>query len=61
MLFYFFPTWDRLLRLLADWTIWPLVGRDVVQMTTGTAPGFDVHANLFQPGESACAGSPPSR
>ena len=35
MLFYFFPTWDRRLRLLADWSIWPLVGRDIVQLGRG--------------------------
>ena len=32
VLFAIFPSWDRRLRLLADWSIWPLVGRDIVQM-----------------------------
>jgi len=52
MLFYFFPSWDRRLHLLADWTIWPFVGRDTVQMVPGRGAAFDVHQNLFQPGET---------
>ena len=29
---YAIPSWDRRFRLLADWLIWPFVGRDIVQM-----------------------------
>ena len=32
------PTWDRRLRILADWIIWPIVGRDVVQMGPRSRP-----------------------
>ena len=32
ILLYYLPTWDRRLRLLADWLIWPVVGRDVVEL-----------------------------
>ena len=30
LLTYYFPSWDRRLRLFADWLIWPVVGRDIV-------------------------------
>jgi hypothetical protein len=51
MLFYFFPTWDRRLRLLADWTIWPLVGRDVVWMWRDHGRDYDVRHHVYQAGE----------
>jgi NADH:ubiquinone reductase (H+-translocating) len=51
MLFYYFPTWDRRLRLLSDWAIWPLVGRDIVQFLPGDRSSFDVRENVFQAGE----------
>jgi hypothetical protein len=50
MLFYFFPTWDRRLRLLADWSIWPLVGRDIVQLSRGDAGKYEIHPEVYQPG-----------
>lgn len=45
------PSWDRRLRILADWSIWPFVGRDIVQMGPGTRPDFEVRHNVYQPGE----------
>jgi NADH dehydrogenase len=51
MLFYFFPTWDRRLRLLADWSIWPIVGRDVVWMWREPKADYEVRHNVYQPGE----------
>jgi hypothetical protein len=51
MLFYFFPTWDRRLRLLADWTIWPIVGRDIVWMWRNPKADYEVRHNVYQPGE----------
>jgi NADH dehydrogenase len=51
MLFYFFPTWDRRLRLLADWSIWPIVGRDVVWMWRDPKADYEVRHNVYQPGE----------
>ena len=46
-----FPSWDRKLRLLADWSVWPLVGRDIVQMTSAQRPDYEVRHNVYQPGE----------
>jgi hypothetical protein len=51
MLFYFFPTWDRRLRLLADWTIWPIVGRDIVWMWRDQSGDYEVRHNIYQAGE----------
>ena len=51
VLFVVVPSWDRRVRALADWLIWPLVGRDIVQMSQGLPPDFDLHENVFQPGE----------
>lgn len=48
LLIYFFPTWDRRLRLLADWSIWPLVGRDIVAMARDDR---DLRDHLYQPGQ----------
>lgn len=52
LLFYFFPSWDRRLRLLADWSIWPLVGRDIVEMRVDRKGDFEVRQNVFQAGET---------
>ena len=50
LLWYYMPSWDRRLRALAEWAIWPIVGRDIVE--TGDAAGdYDVRQNVFQPGE----------
>jgi NADH dehydrogenase len=51
MLFYFFPTWDRRLRLLADWAIWPIVGRDIVWMWRDRSGDYEIRHNVYQPGE----------
>ncbi len=51
LLTYYFPSWDRRLHLMADWAIWPLVGRDVVAMRVGGGGDYDVRHNVFQPGE----------
>jgi NADH dehydrogenase len=51
-LFYFFPTWDRRLRLLADWSIWPVVGRDIVQLDHGGRGDYEVRHYVHQPGEA---------
>jgi NADH dehydrogenase len=61
MLFYFFPTWDRRLRLLADWMIWPLVGRDVVWMWREHVRDYDVRHNLYQAGEVIAERARPTR
>ena len=35
------PSWDRKLRAVSDWLIWPFVGRDIALMKQGGAPNFD--------------------
>lgn len=45
------PTLDRQLRLLADWLIWPLVGRDIVDMSIKDADDYEIAHHIFQPGE----------
>ncbi|MEA2426526.1 MAG: hypothetical protein QOF37_154, partial [Thermoleophilaceae bacterium] len=52
MLIYYIPTWDRRLRLIADWLIWPLVGRDVVEMSVADPHDYEVRHNVFQPGDT---------
>ena len=49
--FYYFPSWDRRLRLLADWLIWPLVGRDIVQLGRGSRGEYEIQHQVFQPGQ----------
>lgn len=51
MLWRYVPTWDRKLRLLADWTIGPLVGRDAVEMSVSDADDFELHHMRFTDGE----------
>jgi NADH:ubiquinone reductase (H+-translocating) len=51
LLAYFFPSWDRRLRLFTDWLIWPLVGRDIVELRTAPPGEYEVRHNVFQPGE----------
>ena len=51
LLTYYFPSWDRRLHLIADWVIWPLVGRDVVAMRVGEGGEYEVRHNVYQPAE----------
>lgn len=51
LLVWYFPSWDRRLRLLADWLIWPLVGRDIVQLRVDRKEDITVRQAQFQPGE----------
>ena len=46
------PSWDRKLRLLADWAIWPIVGRDIVQMGPSDSAAYDVQHHVYQVGET---------
>jgi NADH dehydrogenase len=50
-LFRYFPSWEGRLRMLADWVIWPLVGRDIVELRPKALSSYDITANVFQPGE----------
>lgn len=52
LLTYYFPTWDRRLRLMADWLIWPIVGRDIVELRSSRPDEYDIRHNVFQPGET---------
>jgi NADH dehydrogenase len=51
LLTYYFPSWDRRLRLMTDWLIWPLVGRDVVELRTSPPGEYEIRHNVFQAGE----------
>ncbi|MEX2193961.1 MAG: FAD-dependent oxidoreductase [Thermoleophilaceae bacterium] len=51
LLTYYFPSWDRRLRIMTDWCIWPIVGRDIVELPTGRRDDYDIRHNVFQPGE----------
>jgi NADH dehydrogenase len=51
-LLYYVPTWDRRLRMVADWLLAPIVGRDIVEMSTADAHDYEVRHNVFQPGET---------
>jgi len=51
LLVYYFPTWDRRLRLLADWIIWPFVGRDIVQLTAGNEDNRELKTYRFEAGQ----------
>lgn len=50
-LFRYFPSWDGRLRMLADWLIWPVVGRSMVELRPSGLSDFDITPNVFQPGE----------
>jgi NADH dehydrogenase len=56
---YAIPSWDRRFRLLADWVIWPFVGRDIVQMGPSEATAYDVRHHVYQPGEPIAESSRP--
>lgn len=49
------PTWDRRVRILADWAISPLVGRDIVEMSVADSVDYDIRHRVYQPGETIVA------
>ena len=49
LLLRFVPTFDRKVRLVLDWLVWPLVGRDVVNMKVDEPLGLS-HEH-FEPGQ----------
>jgi NADH:quinone reductase (non-electrogenic) len=55
------PSWDRRIRIAADWLIWPLVGRDIVQVGPSERDDYDVSHNVFQPGETIVESRRPVR
>lgn len=58
LLVYYFPTWDRRLRLIADWMIWPIVGRDIVEMGVKGKKELGLSKQLFRDGEEICQVGP---
>jgi NADH dehydrogenase len=55
------PSWDRRLRLLGDWAVWPVVGRDIVQMGPSEIAAYDVRHHVYQPGETIAESARPVR
>ncbi|MEK6275951.1 MAG: FAD-dependent oxidoreductase [Actinomycetota bacterium] len=55
------PSADRRLRLLADWAIWPIVGRDIIQMGPSEAAVYDVRHHVYQAGETIAESARPVR
>ena len=45
----YIPTWDRQLRLLLDWVITPLAGREVAQLRLSEPVG--IRRELYEPGQ----------
>ena len=61
ILLYYLPTWDRRLRLLADWLIWPIVGRDIVELEHVARSDYEVRHQAFDAGETLAHVSRPVR
>ena len=51
LLLYYTPSWDRRLRLAADWAITAVVGRDLVESSIADADDYELRHHLYQPGE----------
>ena len=49
LLLNFVPSWDRKVRLFLDWLLWPLVGRDVVNMKIDS--NYGIRRELFEVGQ----------
>jgi NADH dehydrogenase len=47
---FFVPTWDRKLRILMDWLLTPVFGREIVDVRTDEPHG--VRSMLFEPGQA---------
>ena len=50
-LFYYFPSMDGKVRLLADWTISPLLGRDIIDLSVDDLDDFEIKKMRFEPSE----------
>ncbi len=48
-MFFYLPTWDRRLRALSDWILWPIIGRDIVSIQK--KEGLGISKKLFEPGQ----------
>ena len=52
-LLFFVPLWDRQLRILLDWLLTPLTGREINQLDEGR--GLGMTHELFEPGQDIVA------
>lgn len=48
-MFFYVPTWDRRLRVLSDWLLWPFIGRDIVSIQK--KEGLGITQRFFEPGQ----------
>jgi NADH dehydrogenase len=49
MLLFFVPSMDRRVRMVIDWTLWPIIGRDIVNLEV-TKP-YGIRRELFEAGQ----------
>jgi len=49
MLLAFVPTWDRKIRIAIDWMLWPIIGRDIVNLEV--AKPYGMRRELFEAGQ----------
>lgn len=49
MLLQYVPTWDRKIRLVLDWILWPIFGRDVVNIRMDDS--FGIRRQHYEPGQ----------
>jgi NADH dehydrogenase len=50
-LLYYTPTWDRRVRLFADWLATPFVGRDIVESGGSSTEPYELRENVYGPNE----------
>jgi len=55
------PSWDRRVRLVADWAIWPFVGRDITQLGSALRDDYEVEHYSFETGETMFERRRPTR
>jgi len=48
-MFLYLPTWERRIRTLLDWMVWPLIGRDIVAVQQKQQ--LALREGLFEPGQ----------
>jgi hypothetical protein len=56
ILFYHLPSWDRRLRIIGDWLIWPLAGRDIAELTVAELDQYEIRPASFEPGQTILTG-----
>jgi len=48
--FLYLPSWERRIRALIDWAVWPFIGRDIVAVHQKQT--LALHEELFEPGQA---------